>query len=125
MVADVVRRQYPHRLYKLEVGEAKQNENGSWEEGGEKWVFHSLCREETNGKGTQIQAADGRFITFASLIQLPKGTPSIPEGTLIAVADMPLEPSQLLDEAKTLGVLRVSGDCLKFDNGRLHCRIWV
>ena len=125
MVTDVVSRQYPHYLYRYEAGEATQDENGSWQPASESWVFHSVCREETNGKGTQIQATDGRFITFASLVQLPKGTQRVPEGTLIAVAEMPLEPSQLLEEAKAAGVIRVSGDCLKFDNGRLHCRIWV
>lgn len=125
MVTDVVSRQYPHYLYRYEVGEATQDENGSWQTASESWVFHSVCREETNGKGIQIQATNGQFITFASLVQLPKGTQRVPEGTLIAVAEMPLEPSQLLEEAKAAGVIRVSGDCLKFDNGRLHCRIWV
>lgn len=125
MVTDVVSRQYPHYLYRYEVGEATQDENGSWQTASESWVFHCVCREETNGKGTQIQATNGQFITFASLVQLPKGTQRVPEGTLIAVAEMPLEPSQLLEEAKAAGVIRVSGDCLKFDNGRLHCRIWV
>ena len=125
MVTDVVSRQYPHYLYRCEVGEATQDGNGSWQTASESWVFHSVCREETNGKGTQIQATNGQFITFASLVQLPKGTQRVPEGTLIAVAEMPLEPSQLLEEANAAGVIRVSGDCLKFDNGRLHCRIWV
>ena len=48
----------------------------------------------------------------------------------IAVADKPLELSQLLnqhtmEEAKISGVVRISGECLKFDKGRLHCRLWV
>ena len=73
---------------------------------------------------------NGKFVTFASLIQIPKGVQRIPEGMEIAVADEPLEPSQLLnqetmEEAKISGIIRISGVCLKFDKGRLHCRLWV
>lgn len=130
MVTDVVNRQYPHYLYKYTNEEAVQAANGSWQASEAKWVLHSVCREETNGKGTQIQTANGRFVTFASLIQIPKGVERIPEGVEIVVADKPLEPSQLLnqhitEEAKILGVIRISGECLKFDKGRLHCRLWV
>ena len=110
MVTDVASRQYPHYLY-------KRTSNGE-------------AVQETNGKGTQIQAANGKFVTFASLIQIPKGVQRIPEGMEIAVADEPLEPSQLLnqetmEEAKISGIIRISGVCLKFDKGRLHCRLWV
>ena len=106
MVTDVASRQYPHYLYKrTSNGEAVQD-------------------------ATQIQAANGKFVTFASLIQIPKGVQRIPEGMEIAVADEPLEPSRLLnqetmEEAKISGIIRISGVCLKFDKGRLHCRLWV
>ena len=108
MVTDVVNRQYPHYLYKrTSSGEAVQDANGSWHTSGGAWTLHSRCREETNGKGTQI-----------------------PEGTEVAIADEPLEPSVLLDqesmtEAKITGKVRISGECLKFDKGRLHSRLWV
>lgn len=131
MVTDVVNRQYPHYLYKrTSSGEAVQDANGSWHTSGGAWTFHSRCREETNGKGTQIQAASGKFVTFASLIQIPVGVERIPEGTEVAIADEPLEPSALLDqesmaEAKITGKVRISGECLKFDKGRLHSRLWV
>lgn len=130
MVTDVANRQSPHYLYKRTNGEAVQAANGSWQASETEWTLHSVCREETNGKGTQIQTANGRFVTFASLIQTPKGVERIPEGVEIAVADKPLEPSQLLnqhtmEEAKISGVVRISGECLKFDKGRLHCRLWV
>ena len=93
MVTDVVNRQYPHYLYKrTSSGEAVQDANGSWHTSGGAWTFHSRCREETNGKGTQIQAASGKFVTFASLIQIPVGVEIIPEGTEIAVADESLDP---------------------------------
>lgn len=121
MVTDVASRQYPHYLYKrTSNGEAVQDANGSWKAFDAEWTLHSICREETNGK----------FVTFASLIQIPKGVQRIPEGMEIAVADEPLEPSRLLnqetmEEAKISGIIRISGVCLKFDKGRLHCRLWV
>ena len=121
MVTSVVNNQYPHYLYKRTTGgEAVQNA----------WAFHSKCREETNGKGTQINTASGKFVTFSSLVQIPVGVERIPEGVEIAVTEEPLEPSALLDqtvmeEAKISGLVRVSGECLKFDKGRLHCRLWV
>lgn len=131
MVTDVASRQYPHYLYKrTSEGEATQDANGSWIETAERWELHSRCREETNGKGTQLQTTNGKFVTFASLVQLPAGTERIPEGVEVAVLEQPLEPSALLDQeamaqAKITGVIRITGECLKFDKGRLHCRLWV
>lgn len=131
MVTDVVNRQYPHYLYKrTSDGEATQDANGSWQETATTWELHSRCREETNGKGTQLQTANEKFVTFASLVQLPARTARIAEGVEVAVLEQPLEPSALLDQetmeqAKITGVVRISGECLKFDKGRLHCRLWV
>ena len=131
MVTNVVKNQYPNYLYKRTTGgEAVQNANGSWETTASTWSFHSRCREETNGKGTQINTASGKFVTFSSLVQIPAGVERIPEGVEIAVTEEQLEPSALLDqtvmeEAKISGLVRVSGECLKFDKGRLHCRLWV
>lgn len=130
MVTDVVNRQYPHYLYKRTTGgEAIQDANGSWDTPDGEWSFHSRCREETNGKGTQIEAG-GKFVTFSSLVQIQAGVERIPEGVEIAVTEEPVEPSMLLDQAKTAeakisGLVRISGECLKFDKGRLHCRLWV
>ena len=63
-------------------------------------------------------------------MQIPAGVERIPEGVEIAVTEEPVEPSMLLDqakaeEAKITGLIRISGECLKFDKGRLHCRLWV
>lgn len=129
-IQDIINNQYPHFLYVRESDtEATQTANGSWQTEGAAWKFHASSREETNGKGSQIQAADGRFITFASLIQLPAETERVGVGQQIAAADRELLPSELTDEAlKDLqeeGVVRIIGECLKFDKGRLHCRLWV
>lgn len=127
---DIINRQYPHFLYVRTSGaEATQDANGSWHTDGAAWELHAVCREETNGKGTQIQAANGRFITFSSLIQLPAGTERVGVGQQVAAADRELLPSELTDEAlqgaQDEGVVRIIGECLKFDKGRLHCRLWV
>lgn len=129
-IKEIINSQYPHFLYtRNSDGEAKQDANGSWTTIGAAWKLHASCREETNGKGTQIQAANGRFITFASLIQLPAGTERVGLGQEVAVADRMLIPSELTDEAlrsaEAEGVVRIIGECLKFDKGRLHCRLWV
>jgi len=129
-IKDIINNQYPHFLYVRTSGtEATQDANGSWHTEGAAWKLHASCREETNGKGTQIQAANGRFITFASLIQLPAETERVGLGQEVAAADRELLPSELTDEtlqdAQAEGVVRIIGECLKFDKGRLHCRLWV
>lgn len=129
-IKDIINNQYPHFLYtRNSEGEAVQDANGSWQTTGAAWKLHASCREETNGKGTQIQAANGRFITFASLIQLPAGTERVGLGQEVAVADRELTPLEQTDEvlrsAEAEGIVRIIGECLKFDKGRLHCRLWV
>lgn len=129
-IKDIINNQYPHFLYvRSSDGEAVQDANGSWQTTGATWKLHAPCREETNGKGTQIQAANGRFVTFASLIQLPTGTQRVGLCQEVAVADRELSPLEQTDEAlqsaEAEGVVRIKGECLKFDKGRLHCRLWV
>lgn len=129
-IQEIINHQYPHFLYvRQSDAEATQDANGSWQTTGAAWKLWASCREETNGKGTQIQAANGRFITFASLIQLPAGTNRIAEGVEVAAAGRELTTDELTDDklrtAQTEGIVRIIGECLKFDNGRLHCRLWV
>jgi hypothetical protein len=123
--------QYPQYLYALRTGEATQNQNtGSWESGSTVWELKDICREETNGKGHTIQATGGETLVFASLIQLPKGTPRISEGTQVAVTRTEVEPDELLSEdfieqGKISGLIVAAGKCMKYDFGRLHCRLWI
>lgn len=108
-------KQYPHYLFALSSEAATQNADGDFVDSGEKqYIFISMCREETNGRGSKLEVGDGTFIVYTSLIQLPKGSASVVEGQTVAVFD---------DEARTS--LRVSGECLKFDNGQLHNRLWL
>ena len=122
--------QYPQRLYAKTIQEAIQLPNGSWQPETEVWALTASCREETNGKGTQISTADGRVLAFSSLIHLPKGTPKVDEGKQIIIATEELDTDQLNDmdyinAAKLLGVIVASGQVLKCDVGRLHTRIWI
>lgn len=123
--------QYPQRLYTKTIQEATQLPNGSWQPETEVWALTAYCREETNGKGTQINTADGRAIAFSSLIQAPKGTPRVDEGTEVIIStDAQLDVTKLLNAdfvttAKQQGIIVAQGTCLKCDSGRLHTRIWI
>ncbi len=108
-------KQYPHYLYAVASEDATQNADGDFvSENTASYTFISMCREETNGKGSKLEVGDGTFIVYASLIQLPAGSASVAAGQKVAVFD---------DAAQTS--LRVEGECLKFDKGQLHNRLWV
>jgi hypothetical protein len=108
-------KQYPHYLFIVSGGEATQDEEGNWtDEGEETFTFVSVCREETDGQGTETNDGGGTFHHLSSLIQMPKGVQSIPLGTPVVVSNDA--------EGKDL---RIKGVCLKFDAGQLHSRLWV
>ena len=123
--------QYPHALYALTTPAATRNANGSWVQGAASWSFIGACREETNGKGSSITTADGRALVFSALVQLPKGSTRVTEGTEVAVADKTLTAAETaslgtnLEAWKRTGKIRIAGTCAKFDSGRLHSRLWV
>lgn len=106
-------RQYPHFLFKLQGGEAVQNADGEWTETEVSAVFMSVCREETDGRSTEVYA-DGTFHRFTSLIQLPAGAPRVETGTSVICCN----------DAEGKDV-RIKGVCQKFDEGQLHSRLWV
>ena len=112
-------KQYPHYLFVIIGGEATRDDDGNWVGGGEPEArLVSVCREETNGRGNEIRAGDGKFYRFSSLVQMPvkgtEGTFGITEGSTVFVADFS-------DGTRE----RVKGKVLKFDKGQLHCRLWV
>lgn len=107
-------KQYPHYLFAILGGESVQDKDGNWIEPETNIQFLSMCREETDGRGNEIQVAGGTFRKFTSLIQLPKGTQAIEDGTDVFVAN----------DADGASV-RVKGVSLKFDCGQLHSRLWV
>lgn len=107
--------QYPHYLFAVESGESVKDETGSWSDVTEqKLTFLSRCREEADGRGTEINVGGGKFHKVTSLIQLPKGAPIVELGAPVLVANSP-----------DGGNVRIQGVCLKFDPAQLHSRLWV
>ncbi|MDR1348317.1 MAG: hypothetical protein LBJ63_07850 [Prevotellaceae bacterium] len=123
--------QYPQYLYALKNGEAIQDPiTGNWETTSSVWELKGVCREETNGKGHTIVNSGGETIVFSSLIQIPKGTPRINEGAEILVIREKVDTQELLDNdfiarEKISGLIVTNGKCMKYDFGRLHCRLWI
>ncbi|MDR1652491.1 MAG: hypothetical protein LBS01_02345 [Prevotellaceae bacterium] len=125
--------QYPQYLYVYNSGgEAIQNETtGEWESSAAAlWELWGVCREEANGSGQVIYASGGDAIVFSSLIQIPKGTPRINEMTEVLVSRTEITPAQLLSDnfikqSLMSGLIVAKGRCLKYDFGRLHCRLWI
>ncbi|MDR1652233.1 MAG: hypothetical protein LBS01_01025 [Prevotellaceae bacterium] len=123
--------QYPQYLYALRNEEATQNPNtGSWKTTTAVWELEGICREETNGKGYTIRTSGGETIVFSSLIQMPKGAARINEGTQVAVTRIEVEQDEFLsqdfiEQGKISGLIVAAGKCMKYDIGRLHCRMWI
>lgn len=107
-------KQYPHYLFIEDATESYQDELGNWVVSETSCKFISMCREETNGKGTELKIAGGDFIKASSLVQCPTTCPIVENGTKIIVADDP-----------DCHNVRISGVSLKFDKGQLHSRLWV
>lgn len=108
-------KQYPHFLFSVNSEiESEQDEKGAWSDSEPSNIFLSSCREETDGRGTEIKVADGTFRKITSLIQLPKGSPKVELGTTVFVTNDP----DGMD-------VRIKGVVLKFDQGQLHSRLWV
>lgn len=109
--------QYPHYLFVFVPGgdSVLDEDTGNWVDSPGEWIFHSRCREETNGKGLQINGVDGKLRVFSSTVYMPKSAGSLSEGTEVLV-------SSTKDEN---GPRRVQGTCMKFDRGQLNTRLWV
>lgn len=124
--------QYPQYIYALNSGgDSVQLPNGSWVTPEAAWELKGSCREETNGKGSSINTADGKALVFSSLVQIPKGTARIPEGTNVLIAREKIEDTaqlqdkDFINESLISGLIVLQGECKKYDLGRLHCRMWI
>ena len=105
-------KQYPHYLFAIVPnGESMQDESGEWSDSETSTCFISMCREETDGRGSEIQVADGTFHRFTSLVQLPKGATRVDVGTEVFVSDN-----------EDGSGIRIKGVVLKFDAGQFHSR---
>ncbi|MFS0489892.1 hypothetical protein [Leadbetterella byssophila] len=110
-------------------GTTTQDSNGDWVTTQPSWVYKGACREETNGKGHQIEA-DGAAYVFSATIQMPKGANRIPEGTTVLVLEAKVSNTATLtesyvNEALISGAARIKQTVKKCDVGQLHTRIWV
>jgi len=109
-------KQYPHLLYGIPAAAAdsSQDNSGNWTADTSASNKLSVCREVTDGKGRELQGADGKMHKYTSIIFTPRTCPDVPFGMVIYVRDT---------ENSTAD--RIRGSVLKFDRGQLHCRIWV
>jgi hypothetical protein len=108
-------KQYSHFLFVKQVTESTQDESGNWSTASESWVLHSVCREQSNGKGSVINSQDGKAIVFASVIHLPLTASRLKENTEVLVSET----------SSSDGLVRIKGQVLKYDVGQLHHRLWV
>ncbi len=107
-------KQYPHFLFIEEATESVQDSQGNWTECTQLRKFISMCREESDGKGTEYQVAGGEYIKATSVIQLPITCPKVDKGTKVIVAN-----------DHDCNDIRIAGICLNFDPAQLHSRLWV
>lgn len=109
-------KQYPHFLYTLVPGgDSYQDEAGNWVETPDTWAFKTICREETNGRGTSIQGADGKALVFSSLVLLSRGAGKVANGSTIRVCNT--------KDAEFS--VRIEKTVLNCDISTLHGRIWL
>lgn len=107
-------KQYPHFLFIEETPESVQDAAGNWIECESSRKFISMCREESDGKGTEYQVAGGKIQKATSVIQCPKSCPKVSKGAKILVANDP-----------GCADVRIEGICLNFDPAQLHSRLWL
>jgi hypothetical protein len=106
-------KQYPHFLFLATPGETVRNDDGDFVAGTPTNTFLSSCREETDGRGSEIQVG-GVAHKVTSLIQLPKTCPDVALGAKVIVAN----------DANCSDV-RITGVCLNFKRDQLHARLWL
>ena len=106
--------QYPHYLFIVESSESTQDEQGYWTESESSRKYLSLCREESDGRGTEFQVAGGKTYKATSVIQLPKSCPTVSKGAKVIIAN-DIDCSDI----------RITGICLNFDAAQLHSRLWL
>ena len=109
-------KQYPHVLFAnlFPAGDSAQDSEGNWSEKTPTPTLLSECREVTDGRGRELQGADGKMHKYTSVIFLPLTCPDIAFGATIYVKDTTASTSE-----------RIRGTALKFDRGQMHCRLWV
>lgn len=108
--------QYPHYLFIPSGGNTgTQDANGDWvQPSGPAMYLLGRCREEVDGKGTEIQTAGGTFYKASSLVQLPKSIAKVAAGTEVVITN----------DAAGLDI-RAKGPVLKFKAWQFHSQLWI
>jgi len=104
--------QYPYRLQIKKIQGGGQNENGDFIPAVEIFEEVAICRDQANISGRQLKLNDGTAVIYDSIIHTPKGTQSLPIGTVVRVVDRD-------------GKVRVEGGVIRSHEGQLHTRIWL
>jgi len=108
-------KRYPHFLYGASLAtDSTRDDNGGYVAQTATNPLISVCREETDGRGLEIQGADGKFHKYSSVVYLPLGCPDVEFGRPIYIRD-----------STTSTADRIKGTVLKFDRSQMHCRLWV
>ena len=105
---------YPHYLYIIQNNSSKNPITKEWIESDSFEYFISKCKEQVNGAGKVINGADGKTISFNSVIHLPLSTPDLNIGDEVIV---------FTDSRKHYP--RIKGKVLRFSRDTMHCRLWV
>lgn len=108
-------RQYPHTLYGESLSaNSTRDGDGNWNSQSALTEELSSCREESDGRGREVQGADGKFHRYSSIIYLPKSCPDIEFGRKVFVKD-----------TMSSTIYRATGSVIKFERNQLNCRIWI
>jgi len=106
-------KQYPHYLFvETTTANAVQDVNGNWTTGEVLRQFISICREEPDGRGAEVEVG-GTLHKVTATIQMPKGT-SVPIGAKVVITN-----DAVGAEVRRTGVV------LNCDPSQLHTRIWL
>src|ERR1035437_9802323 len=98
-------KQYPHLLYGSTLSaDSTRDGDGNYTAQTATSPLISVCREETDGRGQEIQGADGDFHKFSSVVYLPLSCPDVEFGRPVYVRD-----------SSTATTDRAKGTVLKFD----------
>lgn len=122
--------QYYEYLYTAEhTADAVQDSNGRWSQAASAWALAGRCRDEGNGAGSRIATEDGSFRSYSSLVQLPKGTTRIAEGTEVITSKKELAidllDEQYIKDQIEQGTVVSHATVIRYDSGRLHDRMWI
>lgn len=106
-------KRYPHKLYKVVLGESTINDFGQEVPGESELVFVSMCYEQVMKESKEMRGNGGVSFSYSSIVFLPDGVTQIPTGTIVEVREID-ETVRLKAEVK-----RPSGKDVK------HSRLWL